>query len=86
MDERGLALRVGPSAPGRSPAALPVVKLATGNVHLMQGGVNARRQHAWTVGVQVETAFVADDGLVHAALVALALVVRLRSITVKLSV
>ena len=86
VDERGLALRVGPSAPGRSPAALPVVKLATGNVHLMQGGVNARRQHAWTVGVQVETAFVADDGLVHAALVALALVVRLRSITVKLSV
>lgn len=70
---------MGPSTPDRSPAALPVVKLATGNVHLMQGGVHALGQHTGTVGVQVETAFVADNGLVHTALVALALVVRLRN-------
>lgn len=77
---------MGPSTPDRSPAALPVVKLATGNVHLMQGGVHVLGQHAGTVGVQVETSFVADNGLVHTALVALALVVRLRNTKGKSSV
>lgn len=35
----------------RSPTTLPVVKLATGDVHLMQGRVHALGQHARTVGV-----------------------------------
>lgn len=35
VDERGTPLRVGASPPDRSPAALPVVKLATGDVHLV---------------------------------------------------
>lgn len=74
---------MGSSTPGRPPAALPMVKLATGNVHLMQGGGHPLGQHAGTVGVQVEPAFVADDGLVHTALVALALVVGLRKTKVK---
>lgn len=55
-----------------------MVKLATGDVHLMQGGVHPLGQHAGTVGVHVEPAFVADNGLVYVALVALALVVGLR--------
>lgn len=54
-----------------------MVKLATGNVHLVQGGVDPLGQHAGTVGVHVEPIFVADNGLVYAALVALALVVGL---------
>lgn len=75
---------MGPSTPDRRPpaAALPVVKLATGNVHLVQGGVHPLRQHAGTVGVHMEPAFVASDGLVHTALVTLALVVGLREIKV----
>lgn len=69
---------MGPATPDGPPAALPIVKLATGNVHLMQGGVYPLRQHSGTAGVHVEPAFVADNGLVHTALVALALVVGLR--------
>lgn len=69
---------MGPSTPDRPPAALLMVKLPTGNVHLMQGGVHPIGQHAGTVGVHVERAFFADNRLVHAALVALALVVGLR--------
>lgn len=55
-----------------------MVKLSTGDVHFMQGGVDSVGQHAWTVGVHVKTTGVANDGLVHAAFVALALIVRLR--------
>lgn len=77
MDERGSSLRVGPSTLNRPPATVPVVKLTTGNVHLVQGGVHSLRQHAWTGGVHVEAAFVGSDGLVHTALVVLALVVSL---------
>lgn len=58
----------------RSPAAFAVIELAAGDVHLVQDGVHALREHARTVGIKVEAAFVADDGLVDAALVALALV------------
>lgn len=60
-----------------------MVKLATGDVHLMQGWVQALGQHAGTIGVQVEAAFVAGDRLVHVALVALALVVCLMETKVK---
>lgn len=35
VDERGPPLQKGTSTPDRSPATLPVVKLATGNVHLV---------------------------------------------------
>lgn len=77
MDERCSSLRVRPSTSHGSSAASLVVKLATGDVHLMQGWVQALGQHARTIGVQVEAAFVAGDRLVHVALVALALVVRL---------
>lgn len=70
---------MGPSTPDGPPAALPMVKLATGNVHLMHGGVHPLGQHAGTVGVHVETASVGDNGLVYAALVGLALVVCLRN-------
>lgn len=77
MDERYSALRARPSTSHGSSAADLVVKLATGDVHLMQGWLQALGQHAGTIGVQVEAAFVASDALVHAALVALALVVRL---------
>lgn len=69
---------MGPSTPDRPPAVLLVVKLATGNVHLMQGWVHSSGQHAGTVREHVEPAFVADNGLVYTALVALALVVCLR--------
>lgn len=55
-----------------------MVKLATGDVHLVEAGVHALRQHAGTVGVHVEAVFVPSDGLVHTALVALALIVGLR--------
>lgn len=78
VDEWGPTLRMGPSTPDGPPAALLMVELATGDVHLMHGGVHPLRQHARTVGVHVETDFVANDGLVYAALVALALVVRLQ--------
>lgn len=77
VDEGGPALAVRASPPAGSPAALPVMELAAGDVHLVQDGVHARGEHARTVGVQVE-AFVADDGLVDTAPVALALVVGLR--------
>lgn len=77
MDERCSSLRARPSTSHGSSAANLVVKLATGDVHLMQGWVQALGQHAGTIGVQVEAAFVAGDRLVHVALVALALVVRL---------
>lgn len=80
MDEGGPPLGAGTSSPDRPPAALPVVKLAAVDVHLVHNGVYALGEHARAVGVQVETVFLANDGLVHAALVALALVVRLRSI------
>lgn len=83
MDEWGSSLRMGPSTADRPPVALPMVKLATGNVHLMHGGGHPLGQHAGAVGVQVEPGFVADDGLVHTALVALALVVGLRRTKVK---
>lgn len=83
MDERGPSLRMGLSPPDRPPAALLMVKLATDDVHLMHGGVQPPRQHAGTVGVHVETAFVAGNGLVYAALVALALVVCLWKTKVK---
>ena len=69
---------MGPPPPDRRPAALLVVKLATGNVHLVQGGVHSLWQHAGTVGIHVKPTVVASDGLVHTALVALALVVCLR--------
>lgn len=69
---------MGPPGPDSAPAALLVIKLATGNVHLVQGGPHPLGQHAGTVGVQVEPAFIAGYSLVDAALVALALVVRLR--------
>ncbi len=74
---------MGPSTPHRPPAALLMVKLATGNVHLMEGGVHPLWQHAGTVGVHVEPVFVANNGLVDTALVALALVVGLRNTKVK---
>ena len=74
---------MGPSTPGRPPASLLVVKLATGNVHLMEGRVHTLGQHAGAVGVHVEPTFVANDGLVHTALVTLALVVDLRETEVK---
>lgn len=77
VDERYSSLRARPSTSHGSSAANLVVKLATGDVHLMQGWGQALGQHAGAVGVKVEAAFVASDGLVHAALVALALVVRL---------
>lgn len=57
-----------------------MVKLAAGDVHLMQGGVHPLRQHAGTVRVHVEPTPVADNGLVHTALVAHALVVGLREV------
>lgn len=79
MDEGRPALAVRAPSSGGAPAALPVIVLAAGDVHLVQDGVHARGEHARTVGVQVEAAFVADDGLVDAALVALALVVGLRN-------
>lgn len=75
MDERCSSLRARPSTSHGSSAANLVVKLATGDVHLMQGWVQALGQHAGTIGVQVEAAFVAGDRLVHVAFVALALVV-----------
>lgn len=78
MDERGPSLGVGPSTPDGPPVADLLVKLATGNVHLMQRGVHPLRQHAGAVGVHVEPVFVASDGLVHAALVGLTLVVGLK--------
>lgn len=56
-----------------------MLELATDDVHLVQGGVHALGQHAGAAGVHVEAAVVADDRLVHAALVALALVVDLRN-------
>lgn len=67
----------------RPPAALLGIKLATGDVHLMQGGLHPLRHHAGTVGVHVEATFAADDGLVHTTFVALALVVGLRGAKVK---
>lgn len=85
MDERGPSFGVGPSTSGRPPAADLLVKLATGNVHLMQGGVHPHRQHAGAVGVHVEPIFVADDGLVHIALVGLTLVVDLREIKMNIT-
>lgn len=54
-----------------------MVKLSAGDVHLMQGWVQAEGQHAGTIRVQVEAIFVAGDGLVDALFVALALVVGL---------
>lgn len=78
MDEGSPAVAVRAASPTGSPAALAVIELAAGDVHLVQDGVHALGEHARTVGVQVEAAFVADDGLVDAALVALALVVGLR--------
>lgn len=77
VDKRGLSSRARPSTSHRSSAADLVVKLSTGDVHLMQGWIQALGQHAGAIGVQVEGAFVARDRLVHVALVALALVVRL---------
>lgn len=68
---------MGPSTPDRPPAVLLVIKLPTGNVHLMEFGVQPFRQHTGTVGVHVEPVFVASDGLVDAAFVALALIVSL---------
>lgn len=79
VDEGSPALAVRAPPPAGSPAALSVFELAAGDVHLVQDGVHALGEHARTVGVQVEAAFVADDGLVDAALVALALVVGLRN-------
>lgn len=79
VDEGGPPLGAGTSSAAGPPAALPMVKLAAVDVHLVHDGVYALGKHARAVGVQVETAFLANDGLVHAALVALALVVRLRS-------
>lgn len=58
-------------------AAPPLVVVAGGDVHLVQGRGQPRGQHARAAGVHVEAILVAHDGLVHAALVALALVVRL---------
>lgn len=81
VDEGSPSLAVRAPSPARSPAALSVIKLPAGNVHLVQDGVHTLGEHAGTVGVQVEAAFVADDGLVDAALVALALVVGLRNHT-----
>lgn len=69
---------MGPAAPDGPPAALPLFEPATGNVHLMQGGLHSLGQHSWAVGEHVEPAFVADDGFVHAAFITLALVVGLR--------
>lgn len=74
---------MGPSTSDRPPAVLLMVKLATGNVHLMQGGVHPLRHHTGTVGVHVEPVFAANNGLVHTALVALALVVGLGNTKVK---
>lgn len=68
---------MGPPTPARPSAALLVVKLAAGDVHLMEDGVHPFRKHAGAVGVHVEPVFVGSDGLVHAALVALALIVGL---------
>jgi hypothetical protein len=67
-----------PPTPDEPPAAFPVVKLATGDVHLVQGGMHPVRHHAGVVGEHVETVAVPHDRLVHPALVALALVVGLR--------
>lgn len=77
---------MGTATSDRPPAALLVVKLATGNVHPMQGGVHCLGQHPWTVGVHVEPTFVTDDGLVNTAFVALALVVGLKKTKVKIIV
>lgn len=77
MDERRPSFRVGPSTPDRPPAARSVVKLAYSNVHFMQLRVQLLRQHAGAVGIHAEPIFVAGDGLVHAALVALTLIVSL---------
>lgn len=79
MNEGSAALAVRAPSPAGSAAALSVIELAAGDVHLVQSRVHALGEHARTAGVQVEAAFVADDGLVDAALVALALVVGLRN-------
>ena len=54
-----------------------MVELAAGDVHLMQHRCHSLGQHAGVVGVHVEAVLVAHDGLVHAVLVDLALVVGL---------
>lgn len=79
MDERSPAFTVRAPSATRPPVTFAMIKVAAGDVHLVQNGVHALREHARTVGVQVEAAFLADDGLVDTALVALALVVGLKN-------
>lgn len=68
---------MGPAPSDRPPAVHLVVKLPTGDMHLVEFGVQPLGQHTGAAGVHVEAALVASDGLVHAALVALALIVGL---------
>ena len=79
VDQRALDLGAGPPTPRVPPAAaaVAVVELAAGDVHLVQRRGHPLGQHARVVGVHAEAVLVAHDGLVHALLVALALVVGL---------
>lgn len=68
---------MGSPTPDRPPTALSGVKLATGNEHLVKFGVHPLRQHAGTIGEHVKPTFVASNGFVYTALVALALIIGL---------
>lgn len=58
-----------------TPAGVSGFKLATGDVHLVNGGGQALWQHAWAVGEHVEAAIVLQNVPVHTAPVTLALIV-----------
>lgn len=62
-----------------TPAALFGLKLATGNMHLVQGGRDPSRQHAGAVGEQEEALLVSHDAFIDTAPVTLALVIDLWS-------
>lgn len=79
MHERLPALGDGPAALAAAPAGVSGLKLAAGDVHLVEGGAQALGEHARAVGEHVEAAVVLQDAPVHAAPVALALVVGLQA-------
>lgn len=61
------------------PAGVSGLKLAAGDVHLVKRGGQALGEHARAVGEHVEALIVLQDAPVHAAPVALALVVGLEA-------
>lgn len=61
-----------------TPAALFGLKLAAGDVHLVQGGSDASREHARAVRVHGEALLVCHDAFIHTSPVTLALVIDLR--------